>query len=53
MLVLLLIAGARAHSEFDTGNALTWLLLVGFAGSTLALILLYVRMEARSAAQRS
>ena len=53
MLVLLLIAGARAHAEFDTGNALTWLLLVGFSASTLALMLLYVRMEARCAAQRS
>lgn len=53
MLVLLLIAGARARAEFDTGDALTWLLLIGFAVSTLALMLLYVRMEARSVAQRS
>ena len=52
MLVLLLIAGARAHAEFDTGNPLTWLLLVGFGASALALMLLYVRMEALSAAQR-
>lgn len=53
MLVLLLIAGARAHDEFDSGNALTWLLLVGFGASTLALAALYVRMEARATAQRS
>lgn len=53
MLVLLLIAGARAHAEFDTGNPLTWLLLVGFGASTVALMLLYVRMEARSDARRS
>jgi hypothetical protein len=46
MLVLLLVAGVRAHAEFDTGNALTWLLLVGFAGSALGLALLYLRMEA-------
>lgn len=53
MLVLLLIAGVRAHAEFDTGNALTWLLLGGFATSALALVVLYVRMEARSAARRA
>jgi hypothetical protein len=53
MLVLLLIAGARAHAEFDTGKALTWLLLAGFVASTVALVVLYVRMEARSAAERS
>jgi len=53
MLGLLLIAGARAHAQFDTANSLTWLLLVGFGASTAALMLLYLRMEARSAAQRS
>jgi hypothetical protein len=53
MLVLLLIAGARAHAEFDAGNLLTWLLLAGFSASALALLLLYVRMETRSAAPRS
>jgi len=53
MLGLLLIAGARAHTQFDTANSLTWLLLVGFGASTAALMLLYLRMEARSTAQRS
>ena len=53
MLGLLLIAGARAHAQFDTANSLTWLLLVGFGASTAALMLLYLRMEARSTAQRS
>ncbi len=48
MLVLILIAATRAHSEFDTSNALTWLFLVGFAMTTVALVALYVRMESRS-----
>ena len=48
MLVLILIAAARAHAEFDTSNALTWLFLVGFVGTTVALVVLYVRMETRS-----
>jgi len=45
MLVLILIAGARAHAEFDPANPLTWLLLAGFALTTAALVALYVRME--------
>jgi hypothetical protein len=48
MLVLILIAAARAHAEFDTSNFLTWLFLVGFAVTTVALVVLYVRMESRS-----
>ena len=48
MLVLILIAAARAHSEFDTSNALTWLFLAGFAMTTAALVVLYVRMESQS-----
>jgi len=47
MLVLILIAAARAHAEFDTSKPLTWLLLVGFAGTTAALVVLYVRMESQ------
>ena len=50
MLVLLLIAGARAHSEFDGSKWLTWLFLVGFVATTAALVVLYVRMESRSSA---
>ena len=38
MLVLILIAATRAHSEFDTSNALTWLFLVGFVMTTVALV---------------
>jgi hypothetical protein len=48
MLVLILIAAARAHSEFDTSNLLTWLFLAGFVVTTVALLVLYVRMESRS-----
>jgi hypothetical protein len=48
MLALILIAAARAHSEFDSSNALTWLFLVGFALTTGALLMLYVRMELQS-----
>jgi hypothetical protein len=48
MLVLLLIAGIRAHAEFDSSNALTWLFLVGFATTTVALVVLYVHMTSRS-----
>jgi uncharacterized membrane protein YciS (DUF1049 family) len=48
MLLLILIGAARAHSEFDTSNVLTWLFLVGFSLTTAALVILYVRMESRS-----
>lgn len=49
MLGLILIAAARAHSEFDPSKPLTWLFLIGFVVATLALAALYVRMESRSA----
>jgi len=48
MLVLILIAAARAHTEFDSSNGLTWLLLAGFALTTAALAVFYVRMESRN-----
>lgn len=47
MLILILIAGVRAHSEFDTSNPLTWLLLAGFVVTAAALAILYVQMESR------
>jgi hypothetical protein len=46
MLVLLLLAGIRAHAEFDASNPLTWLFAVGFSLVTLAIGALYLRMEA-------
>jgi hypothetical protein len=48
MVVMILISGARAHAEFDAGNALTWMLLVGFAGTAAAIAILYARMEQRA-----
>jgi hypothetical protein len=47
MLALILIAAARAHSEFDPSKALTWLFLIGFVVATAALGALYLRMESR------
>lgn len=49
MLILILIAGVRAHAEFDTSNALTWLLLTGFVVTVAALAILYLHMESRVA----
>jgi hypothetical protein len=48
MLSLILIAAARARSQFDASNALTWLFLGGFALTTVALVVFYVRMESQS-----
>jgi hypothetical protein len=45
MLVLMLVAGVRAHAQLDPGNVLTWLLAAGFGGATLALVTGYARME--------
>jgi hypothetical protein len=47
MLTAILVAGLRAHGEFDPGNVLTWLLAAGFVGVTAALAALYWRMETR------
>jgi hypothetical protein len=47
MLVLILVAGLRAHREFDAANPLTWLLAAGFVGTAVAVVLLYVRMKIR------
>jgi hypothetical protein len=48
MLVLILIAGARAHRQLDSSNPLTWVFAVGFVGAVLATATLYVRMESRA-----
>lgn len=47
MLLLILIAAARAHAQFDPSKVLTWLFLVGFGVTTVALVGLYARMESR------
>src|SRR5690242_15365145 len=51
MLVLILIAAARARAEFDTSKVLTWLFLAGFVVTTVALVVLYVRMESKSSSR--
>jgi hypothetical protein len=48
MLALILLAGLRAHSEFDPGNPLTWLFAAGFAGAGIACAALYLTMEPRA-----
>jgi hypothetical protein len=44
--VLLLVGAARAWSDFDQGNPLTWMFVGGLAATALAIVLLYRRMEA-------
>jgi hypothetical protein len=45
MLVLILVAGARARGEFDAGNTFTWLFLGGFVAATVGVAAVYLRME--------
>ncbi|HJQ01716.1 MAG TPA: hypothetical protein VJ851_08955 [Jatrophihabitans sp.] len=47
MLVLILLAGIRAHRQFDSGRPLTWVFTVGFTATAIAMGLLYVRMQSR------
>lgn len=49
MLALIVIAGARATGDFDSANAMTWLISAGFVGVLAAIVGLYLRMEARLA----
>jgi hypothetical protein len=49
MLALIVISGARATGEFDSANAMTWLISAGFVGVLAAIVVLYLRMEARLA----
>ncbi|MGI9034300.1 MAG: hypothetical protein ACR2HY_11680 [Acidimicrobiales bacterium] len=45
MLALILLAAARAHAEFDTSNAMTWLLLAGFIGALASAAALIIVMD--------
>jgi hypothetical protein len=45
MLALILVAAVRAGGDLAPSNALTWLFGAGFAGTLIASIVLYVRME--------
>jgi hypothetical protein len=47
MLVLIGVAAARAHRQFDGSRPLTWVFAVGFGAAVLAGAGLYVRMEKR------
>ena len=53
MVALILIAAVRAHDEFDTSSALTWLLLGEFAASLVGAVFLSVTMGRRGAARQS
>ena len=52
-LVLILLAVARAWSEFDHGNLLTWVYLVGLAGTLAGIVALWTAMEGRRRARTS
>jgi hypothetical protein len=45
MLALIVVAGARATGEFDSGNAMTWLICGGFIAAFAAVIVLSLRMD--------
>ena len=47
MVTLILIAAARAHSEFFSDRPITWLMLVGFVAVLLGSIWLWYTMEVR------
>ena len=50
MLVLILVAGVRAHGELASRNVLTWAVVAGFGVLFVAVAVLYLRMERRSRA---
>ena len=49
MLALIVLAGARAAGEFDSANTMTWLISGGFVAVLAAIVVLYLRTEARLA----
>src|SRR5450755_2450773 len=51
MLALILIAGVRAHTEFDNARPLTWMFAIGFGATVVAGVALYVSMELRARRQ--
>jgi hypothetical protein len=48
MLTLMLVAGGRAHAQFDPAKVFTWLLAVGFVAVTAAIGAVYWRMQRRA-----
>ena len=53
MLSLVLVAAARARSDFDATNPLTWSLLVGFAAAVAGAIIVSWDMDKRAGSDRS
>ena len=47
MLTLIVVAGARATGEFDSANAMTWLISGGFVAVLAMIVVLSLRMDAR------
>lgn len=47
MLVLLVVSGVRAHSEFQFGRPLTWAFVIGFPLLLIVLVIFYIAMERR------
>jgi hypothetical protein len=47
MLALIVVAGARATGEFDSANAMTWLISGGFVAVLAMILVLSLRMDAR------
>jgi len=47
MLALIVVAGARATGEFDSANAMTWLISGGFVAVLAMIVVLSLRMDAR------
>jgi hypothetical protein len=52
MLTMILVAAARAHSDFDTSRAMTWMFLAGFVGAVGSAAFLSVTMDARDRRHR-
>jgi hypothetical protein len=48
MLTLILVAAVRAHADFDSSNAMTWILLCGFVGALALAAGLSVSMDRRA-----
>jgi hypothetical protein len=52
MLTMILVAAARAHSDFDTSRVMTWMFLAGFVGAVGSAAFLSVTMDARDRRHR-
>lgn len=50
MLTLIVVAGLRAHADFDASNAMTWLLTGGFLAAVGSAAVLSISMDRRRAA---